>query len=136
MALSLQLKCSWTASKGCCGCVCRAVCADTFVLLHQSSASESDVSMPVAASCRIQWVLLHEQAPRGDHWEVPSPSGGHEHGYLEFVGHLHPAQAADARALQDFAQYMKGLSRLSQATVDAKKSGRCQDNNQHHVAEI
>ena len=28
---------------------------------------------------------------------------------LEFVGHLHPAQAADAKALQRFAQYLKGF---------------------------
>ena len=28
---------------------------------------------------------------------------------LEFVGHLYPVQAADAKALQNFAQHLKGF---------------------------
>ena len=28
---------------------------------------------------------------------------------LEFVGHLHPAQAADAKALQGFAHHLQGF---------------------------
>ena len=28
---------------------------------------------------------------------------------LEFVGHLHPAQTADAKAFQNFAQHLKGF---------------------------